>query len=203
MTAARAIAAVMGAMAMASCSHAPTPSARFSDASCLIRRGCPKPALPPRCAADVAPVAVADVKRRLGELVDGEVMTVRGPLERVGGACTLLACYGPEGVETRSSGVAYRYRAPEPGKPTPMPTLDPETFAGDRVILAENACCNGCGEMLTLGGLVWLTGPQLRCSGDESLICCTVDAHGQEVVARGVVRRRGTLVELEDAALCL
>ena len=90
----------------------------------------------------------------------------------------------------------------EAGTASGMATLDDESFAGDHMLLAERGCCNHCGAALALGGALWLTGAQLGCGGDESLICCSLDAHGQQVVARGVLRRYCNTLALEDATVC-
>jgi hypothetical protein len=193
---------VVVALAAAACGHAPDRAARRWNASCLVERGCPKPVvLPAACSPDVAPLALGDVVERADEL-DGAPIAVRGPLLRTSGMCTLLGCYTADSVETRPGGLTHRYRAPEPGKPHAMATLDDETFAGDRILLAEGGCCNRCGAALALGGLVWLSGPGLSCGGDESQMCCGVDPRGQEVVARGILRHRSSVPMLEGATLC-
>jgi hypothetical protein len=70
-------------------------------------------------------------------------------------------------------------------------------------------CCNVCnGEpVLAQGALsVGLTRAErpLVCHGDESSGCCTVDASGQTVVARGILRLvEPEKAELQDAELCM
>jgi hypothetical protein len=199
----RALIGMALATVMAACTHAaPERAARRWNASCLVHRGCPKPVVTPAaCSPDVAPLALTDVMQRADEL-DGAPIAVRGPLLRTGGMCTLLGCYSADSVETRPGGLVRSYRAPEPGQPHAMATLDDETFAGDRILLAEGGCCNHCGAALALGGLVWLSGPGLGCGGDESQICCGVDPRGQEVVARGILRHHSTVPTIEAATLC-
>jgi hypothetical protein len=191
-------------LATAACSHTTPTGARAErrwNASCQVRRGCPQAAVPPACPAELVPLTVDEALAR-GHELDGEPVAVRGPLQQVCGNCTLLACYSAESVETRAGGLSWRYRAPEPGKPRAMATLDDETFAGDRVLYREGGCCNSCGAGLALGGIVWLEGPQLACRGDESQMCCGVEPRGQDVIARGILRHGASAPTLEGAALC-
>ena len=144
--------------------------------SCLVSKGCPPAAPIAPCAADLAPLPLDDALARR-ELV-GATVAVRGPLGRGDGTCTLLGCY----------------------------SRDP-----------RGACCNRCGEALLLGSdaalrdrdydrrrrsTLMLSGARVACGGDESLICCPVEVRGQEVVARGVLRRSGETTILEGASLC-
>jgi hypothetical protein len=50
-------------------------------------------------------------------------------------------------------------------------------------------CCNGCERHAVLvgedGSIVGLTGE--ACVGDESRLCCTIDVHGQNIIATGVL----------------
>lgn len=109
---------------------------------------------------------------RASDLREGRV-AVRGPLNRGDGYCTLLGC-------------------------------------GDR-------CCNDCAGSLALGTeaalrdkdyartrrtTLRLSGPELGCAGDESLVCCKRDVRGQDVVAEGTLRLHGSTYILEDATVC-
>jgi hypothetical protein len=140
------------------------------EATCLRSRGCPKAPPPPPCAADVTPLALADVLAHR-QSYDGQTIVVRGPLNVRDGMCTELGC--------------------SPG-----------------------GCCNQCGTALQLGrderGLGSgerrvATSLQLfgapACRGDESLVCCAVDAHGQDSVARGVLRS-GDPWHMKPVELC-
>lgn len=102
---------------------------------------------------------------------DGQTIAVRGPLNVGDGACTELGC--------------------SPG-----------------------GCCNRCGTSLQLGPDERGPGSGERraatslqlfgtaaCRGDESLVCCDVDAHGQDVVARGVLHG-GQPWHLKPVELC-
>jgi hypothetical protein len=50
-------------------------------------------------------------------------------------------------------------------------------------------CCNGCEGHIVLvgedGSIVGLTGEE--CVGDISRLCCTIDVHGQKIIATGVL----------------
>jgi len=81
-------------------------------------------------------------------------------------------------------------------------------------------CCNTCWAKLSLGDLDEPGGKSLAlhnarspdlltCSGDESLLCCALEAQGQEVVVRGTLRRIPAIdpdsapsYALEDATVC-
>jgi hypothetical protein len=173
-----AIVVVVAAVVLVGCRHHALMymSDHPSGPSCLSSRGCPAAKPLPPCAPDVQAAPLDEILAR-DELVGKEVI-VTGPLGRGDGVCTLLGCYGPT-----------------PG----------------------GACCNKCSEALLLGSnealadrdyqrrrktTLMLSGPGLACGGDESLTCCPVDAHGQMVSARGVLRREGITRVLESARLC-
>jgi hypothetical protein len=102
---------------------------------------------------------------------DGQTIAVRGPLNIGDGDCTEIQC-------------------------------------------VPSGCCNGCGTALQLGPDFRGPGSGDRrdaetlqlfgaagCRGDESLVCCDVDAHGQDVVARGVWRS-GHPWHMDPVKLC-
>ena len=77
------------------------------------------------------------------------------------------------------------------------------------------ACCNRCGAQLALVGeapiaqpadvpapRIALAGEHMACRGDESLTCCDVEVKGQEVVARGRLRRVARTWTVDGATLC-
>jgi hypothetical protein len=73
---------------------------------------------------------------------------------------------------------------------------------------APGACCHTLDMQLVLvgepNGSLPLRG--LTCSGDDSVLCCSVPADGQAVVARGRLRKPGAGTkqwQLEDPTLCL
>src|SRR4051812_5919997 len=172
------------AAATVSCSHSAPSAARPShrwDESCLIKHSCPRAAQAAQCSPNLMPLALAELMRR-SEKLDGTQITVRGPLKRgIGGNCTALGCYMADEVQTRPSGLAYKYHASEPGKAAGMVAVVDESFEGDLILFREGGCCNRCAEGLSLGDTLWLVGSHLGCSGDESLMCCTVEAHGQDI----------------------
>lgn len=53
----------------------------------------------------------------------------------------------------------------------------------------QGTCCNECRRHVVLvgedGSIVGLTGEE--CVGDESRLCCTLDVHGQKIIATGVL----------------
>jgi hypothetical protein len=68
-------------------------------------------------------------------------------------------------------------------------------------------CCNGCGGRVLLvgedGSPVGLTGE--KCVGDESRLCCTIDVHGQKIIATGVLvegPKQGSLWLKDPYDLC-
>ncbi len=78
-------------------------------------------------------------------------------------------------------------------------------------------CCNTCRSSFILGTeeairyhdaehrkrtLLLLDAPDLGCRGDESVICCDVEAAGQEVIARGLLQSATTTYSLHEATLC-
>ncbi|HEY3354581.1 MAG TPA: hypothetical protein VGQ83_15120 [Polyangia bacterium] len=82
----------------------------------------------------------------------------------------------------------------------------------------SNACCNHCQGELVLGrpgaaGYTYLLlrhatdADRYRCRGDDSLVCCQLDARGQDVIARGTFARdRSSTANrplLLDAELCV
>lgn len=78
-----------------------------------------------------------------------------------------------------------------------------------------NSCCNRCARPFQLGvappnadyrsaraGTVQVNGPAVTCVGDESLQCCPVDAHGQELIVTGKLRLVGVTWLIEEAQVC-
>jgi hypothetical protein len=72
---------------------------------------------------------------------------------------------------------------------------------GTCTLLQCDGCCNRCNRALAIGN-VQLLGPSVTCRGDESLQCCPVDVHGQEVVARGRLLHYGVTWAIAQTALC-
>jgi len=78
-----------------------------------------------------------------------------------------------------------------------------------------NGCCNDCARTLQVGlghmgdddrheraTTVRLFGPAALCRGDESLQCCPIDAHGQELVAHGLFHIYGSTYAIDPTELC-
>jgi hypothetical protein len=139
------------------------------DPQCQLARGCPTPATPLPCPADLAPLALDELMVHPRDYADHDVV-VHGPLVRGDKSCTFSGC--------------------------------------------SNSCCNHCGAFLQLGQstpgesyvhhratTIEIPGP-LGCGGDETLMCCGVDAHGQEVIARGRLHLQGMTWLLEQLTLC-
>jgi hypothetical protein len=70
-------------------------------------------------------------------------------------------------------------------------------------------CCNTCDGNVVLDDRanprvsLWLDAADLACQGDESQVCCGVDAQGRVVIARGSVYANGTSVSLWGVSLCV
>jgi hypothetical protein len=80
------------------------------------------------------------------------------------------------------------------------------------VVGCRDGCCIPSNAAATVGGgagfhdqrgITLRGAPALACSGDESLQCCGVDAHGQEVIATGVLQKGGLPFELVHATVCV
>jgi hypothetical protein len=141
---------------------------------CRSATGCgPTRALPKCTAAVIAAVAELPVVVAGAGGLQGKQVTVRGPLRRLNSICTMMFC--------------------------------------------ANSCCNRCGASLALADaaalaetdavrrdamILGIGGPQLSCSGDESLVCCDVETTGQTVVAQGTLQRNGSGWMLADSQLC-
>ena len=141
--------------------------------TCMSERGCPSPAPIEPCPAGLDATPLDVVMASAADHV-GSAMRVRGPLRPGAGFCTLLWC-------------------------------------GD-------ACCNKCSQSLALGReddlrakdyarkqrtTIQLRGERVECSGDESRVCCDVEASGQEVIASGTLKLVGTTHVLEETKLCV
>jgi len=50
---------------------------------------------------------------------------------------------------------------------------------------------------------IQLHGREILCTGDESLMCCTVEAHGQEVIAKGILHHEGMTWSMDHLDLCV
>jgi hypothetical protein len=59
-------------------------------------------------------------------------------------------------------------------------------------LACRDECCNTCSGSIELhasGNVITLAarGRELRCSGDESMMCCDFEANGQRIIVRGTV----------------
>ncbi len=152
------------------------------EADCLIDEGCgdrPTIALKP-CGAETDGAVTLEALFSGEGPVDGARAVVEGPLRQESALCTQLGC-------------------------SPI-----------------DSCCNGCGSGLGLaergdfdlsepGDLSLrgqIDGVELACGGDDSLVCCPIQAAGQRVRATGTIREAGVSVDgplfsLQIEALCL
>ncbi len=169
----------------ASAANRPTNTAasasKAPEGTCLKEKGCPKQEALPVCGADLQGKPIKEVLAGAAELV-GKEAAVTGPLRRAGTVCTLALC-------------------------------------------AEGQCCNSCGASLVLSdddkiqhmdpsGLFLYYdksapgGKQYSCGGDDSLVCCSVRADGQAVIAVGQIKvlgegAQGKTHGLVNARLCV
>lgn len=111
----------------------------------------------------------------------------------------------------------------EPIKPCIRPMAAVDAFRldqfrdGDRVVVrgplwigapmfstmvkcARNQCCNRVGGPVSVGALFL---QELGCVGDNSGVCCTVPAFGQDVIATGVVKLIESEWTLVSPNLCV
>lgn len=69
-----------------------------------------------------------------------------------------------------------------------------------KVDCPPNHCCNNFGATVTIGALVL---EQAGCVGDDSAVCCSVPAFGENVIATGVVKRIDSEWTLVSPVLCI
>ncbi|MFH0902740.1 MAG: hypothetical protein V2A73_19080 [Pseudomonadota bacterium] len=149
---------------------------REEGAGCLRRRGgCPVPAAAGSCLAQTEVLPFTAVLAEADKWL-GQMISVRGPLRQTTSFCTTEVC-------------------------------------------AKGECCNTCEAALALSdgdvssplgapGAILLVndGDSVRysCRGDDSLVCCGIDARGQEVIAVGILEAAANpgTYQLGEAAVC-
>lgn len=173
---------LMGAaLFVGACCGAAGSSTKQEQATCLKTKGCPTPKALPVCAPGVEAQELATVMG-MAEAQVGKEISARAPLRRAGTMCTLLLC--PAGQ-----------------------------------------CCNQCGASLALTGSAKVEhlepgslflyydrdapgGVAYSCGGDDSLVCCSVRADGQAIIATGKLKvlgegTKGKSYGLINARLCV
>lgn len=69
-----------------------------------------------------------------------------------------------------------------------------------KVECSPNNCCNEFGATVTIGALAL---EKAGCVGDDSAVCCSVPAFGQNVIATGVVKLIESEWTLVSPDLCI
>lgn len=151
-----------------------------TPATCLKEKGCPEPEKLPACGDSVMARALAEVLSGAETLVGREV-AVSAPLRMAGTMCTLVLC--PAGQCCNRCGASLVLAVDETVR-----HLDPRGL-----FLYYDQAAPG--------------GKQYSCGGDDSLICCSVRADGQAVVATGKLKvmsegMKGKTYGLVNARLC-
>jgi len=152
----------------------PTTVQAISTKGCLRERGCSPPQPQPRQCEAATTAIPVEQVLKAPDPLLGRQVALRGALQVGGTLMTLMMC-GREMPCCNQSSAELAIRA-----------LGEKSL--DRMVVLENEQAPR----------------QFSCTGDDSMVCCGLDARGQEVIASGLLTRGGAppSLRLASATVC-